>query len=68
MEVFVHTNPTGCETFDLKDVRELEEQLGSFAACPNLGLKTEVFVEITGSWEEIRKLLSEPCFERIWSQ
>lgn len=66
MEVFVNREPIGCETFDLEDIKELEEQLTSFAPIDTIGLKSEVKVEITGTWEEIRKLLSQPCFDGIW--
>lgn len=66
MEVFVHRNPTGCETFDLEDIRELEEQLGSFSALGPLDDKAEVKVEITGNWGEIRVLLSQTIFKDIW--
>lgn len=66
MEVFVNRNPTGCETFDLEDINELAEQLGSFSAVEPLEDKSEVKLEITGNWGEIRQLLSEPCFKDIW--
>ena len=66
MEIFVHRNPTGCETFDLEDPKELEEQLKSFDALGPLDDKSEIHVEITGSWGEIKELLSQPCFKDIW--
>lgn len=66
MDVFVNRNPTGCETFDLEDLKELEEQLGSFSALGPLDDKSEVKVEITGTWAEIKELLSQPYFKDIW--
>ena len=66
MDVFVHRNPTGCETFDLEDIKELEEQLKSFDVLEALNDKSEVHVEITGTWEEIRELLSQRFFEKVW--
>jgi len=66
MNVFINRNPTGCETFDLEDIKELEEQLGSFAGLTPLDDKSEIHVEITGTWGEIRELLSQPCFKDIW--
>lgn len=66
MDVFVHRNPTGCETFDLEDINELEEQLKSFSPLKPLNDDSEVKVEITGTWAEIKELLSQPCFKGIW--
>ncbi len=66
MEVFIYRSPTGCETFDLEDIKELEEQLGSFSAVGPLQDTSEVKVEITGTWGEIRELLSDSCFKDIW--
>jgi len=66
MDVFINRNPTGCETFDLEDLNELEEQLKSFDALKPLDDKAEIHVEITGTWGEIRELLSQPCFKDIW--
>ena len=66
MEVFINRNPTGCETFDLEDLKELEEQLGSFSALGPLEDKSEVKVEISGTWGEIKELLSQPYFKDIW--
>ena len=66
MEIFINRNPTGCETFDLEDIKELEEQLKSFDALAPLDDKSEVHVEITGTWGEIRELLSQPYFKDIW--
>lgn len=66
MKVFINRNPSGCETFDLEDIKELEEQLKSFDALEPLDDKSEVHVEITGTWGEIRELLSQPCFSDIW--
>lgn len=66
MDVFINRNLTGCETFDLEDLNELEEQLKSFDALKPLDDKSEIHVEITGTWGEIRELLSQPCFKDIW--
>jgi hypothetical protein len=66
MNVFVNRDPTGCETFDLEDMNELEAQLGSFSAVEPLNDKSQVKVEITGTWQEIKELLSQPCFKNIW--
>jgi len=66
MDVFINRNPTGCETFDLEDIKELEEQLSSFAGLTPLDDKSEIHVEIIGTWAEIRELLSQPCFKDIW--
>ena len=66
MEVFINRSPTGCETFDLEDINELEEQLKSCDTFAPLDDKSEVHVEITGTWGEIRELLSQPCFKDIW--
>ena len=66
MDIFVHRNPTGCETFDLEDIAELEEQLKGMDTFKPLDDKSEIHVEITGTWGEIRELLSQPCFKDIW--
>lgn len=66
MDVFVNRNPSGCETFDLEDLNELEEQLKSFSAHGPLDDRSEVHVEIRGNWAEIKELLSQPCFKDIW--
>jgi len=68
MDVFINRNPTGCETFDLEDIKELEEQLGLFTGLTPLDDKSEIHVEITGPWREIRELLSQPCFKDIWGR
>ena len=66
MEVFVHRSPTGLVTSDVEHVAELGEHLeGIFAAKP-LDDEAEVNLEITGTWAEIRALLSEPCFRDNW--
>ncbi len=65
MEIFVHRDPAGFETFDLEDINELEELLGGHEVTP-LEDNTEVHVEITGKWSEIRGLLSNPVFKTIW--
>lgn len=66
MDIFVHRNPTGCETFDLEGVAELEEQLKGMDTFSPLDDKAEVHLEITGTWGEIRELLSLPYFKDIW--
>ena len=66
MDVFVHRNPTGCETFDLGDIAELEEQLREMDTFRPLDDKAEIHVEITGTWGEIRELLTQPCFKDVW--
>jgi len=63
MEIFVHRNPIGCETFDLEDIAELEEQLRGMDTFRSLDDEAEIHVEITGTWGEIRELLSQPCFK-----
>lgn len=68
MDVWVNREPTGCETFELEDIQELGEQLGSFSALKLLDDKSEVKVEITGTWGEIRELLSQPFFKDIWKK
>lgn len=66
MDIFVHRNPTGCEIFDLEDVAELEEQLKGIDTFKPLDDKSEIHVEITGTWGEIRELLSLPYFKDKW--
>lgn len=66
MDIFVHRSPTGCQTFDLEGVEELEEQLKSCDTFEPLDDKSEVHVDITGTWAEIRQLLSQPYFKDRW--
>lgn len=66
MNVFVHRDPTGFETFDMEGIEELEEQLKGIDTFKPLGDEQEVHVEITGEWGEIRELLSQPFFGKIW--
>jgi len=66
MDIFVHRNPTGCETLDLEDIVELEEQLRGMDTFSPLDDKAEVHVEITGTWSEIRELLSQSYFKDVW--
>jgi hypothetical protein len=66
MNVWVNREPTGCETFDLEDINELEEQLGSFNALDPLTELSDIKVEISGTWKEIKELLSQPFFKDIW--
>lgn len=66
LDVFVHRDPTGFETFDMEGIEELEEQLKGIDTFKPLDDKQEVHVEITGPWEEIRELLSQPFFKKIW--
>jgi len=63
MEVFVHRQPTGYNTSELKDIQELGEFLTNFGP---LGDDDEVIVEITAPWRLIRELLSGPMFSDIW--
>lgn len=49
MDVFINRNPTGCETFDLEDIAELEEQLKGIDSFKPLNDKSEIHVEITGT-------------------
>ena len=57
---------TGFETFVMEDIEELEEQLKGLEAFKPLNDKSEVCAEITGPWEEIRELLSQPFLKKIW--
>lgn len=66
LDVFVHRAPAGFETFDMEGIEELEEQLKGIDTFKPLDDKQEVHVEITGPWEEIRELLSQPFFKKIW--
>lgn len=66
MDIFINRNPIGCETFDLEGINELEEQLSSFSGLKPLDDKSEIHVDIDGTWGEIKKLLSQPCFKGIW--
>lgn len=66
MDVWINREPTGCQTFDLEDVNELEEQLGSFPVLEPLTDESQVKLEITGTWKEIKNLLSQTCFDSIW--
>ena len=66
MEVFVHRSPKGFETFDLEGIEELEEQLRGLDSFDKLDDQEEIHVDITGRWGEIRELLSQPFFKRIW--
>ncbi len=54
------------ETFDLEDIKELDEHLKRLSSHERLNKKSEVHVEITGTWGEIRDLLSQPYFKNIW--
>ena len=66
MEVFIHRSPTGFETFDMEGIVELEEQLKGMETFKPLDDEREIHVEITGPWGEIRELLSQPFFNKIW--
>lgn len=66
MDVFVHRNPVGCETFDLEGIEELEEQLKAIDTFKPLDDEEQILVEISGPWGEIRDLLSQPFFNKIW--
>ena len=63
MDVFVYREPKGFETRDLEDIDELGEQLTNYGPLTD---DTEVKVEITASWREIKGLLSLPGMEAIW--
>ena len=66
MEVFVHRDPTGYQTFDMEGIDELEEHLKSVETFEPLDDNEEVHLDITGRWSEIRELLSQDCFKEIW--
>ena len=66
MEIFVHRDPVGYMTSELEDIRELEEHLGYSPSLNQLNDNSEVSVEITGTWSEIKNLLSQPCFKGAW--
>lgn len=66
MEVFVNRDPTGYVTFELEDIEELEEQLAAFSKPQPLELSSQVRVEITGTWSEIKVLLGQPFFNDFW--
>lgn len=66
MEIFISRSPTGTITSQLEDLNELEEVLSSLNTFGPLEDKSEVKVEITGTWAEIKDLLSNPCFGDTW--
>jgi hypothetical protein len=66
MNVWVRRDPVGFETFDMEGIEELEEQLKGLVAFKPLDDKSEVCAEITGTWGEIRELLSQPFLKNIW--
>lgn len=66
LDMFVHRAPTGFETFDMEGIEELEEQLKGIDTFKPLDDGQEIHVEITGPWGEIRELLSQPFFNKIW--
>lgn len=63
MDVFVYREPKGFETRDLEGIEELGEQLTNYGPLTD---DTEVKVEITAPWREIKRLLSLPGMEAIW--
>ena len=63
MDVFVYREPKGFETRDLEDIGELAGQLGQYGL---LTPDSEVKVEITAPWREIKGLLELPQMEAIW--
>ena len=63
MDVFVYREPKGFETRDLEGIDELGEQLTNYGPLTD---DTEVKVEITASWREIKGLLELPEMEAIW--
>jgi len=66
LNVWVNRDPTGFETFDMEGIEELEEQLKGIDTFKPLDDKQEVYVGITGPWGEVRELLSQPFFNKIW--
>lgn len=65
MDVFVYREPKGFETRDLEGIEELGEQLGIYGL---LTPDTEVKVEITAPWREIKGLLELPQMKAIWQE
>jgi len=63
MDIFVYREPKGFETRDLEYIEELAEQLGQYGL---LTPDSEVKVEITAPWREIKELLELPHMEAIW--
>lgn len=66
MIVWVHRDPSGFETNDLAGIEELEEHLKGIETFEPLEDDQNVHVEITGTWGEIKELLSQPLFKGIW--
>lgn len=66
INVWVNRNPSGFETSDLVGIDELGELLKDIETFGPLEEDSDVHVEITGSWSEIKELLSQPFFKRIW--
>lgn len=66
MEVWVTRSLSGFETFDMEGIEELEVMLKGLAVSKPLTDQEEVTVEITGSWAEIKELLSQPVFNKVW--
>ncbi|KKL80977.1 hypothetical protein LCGC14_1999360 [marine sediment metagenome] len=67
MEVFIRRGSTsGFLTNQMEGVEEMEEQLRGIETFRPLQETEEVTVEITGSWGEIKRLLSEPTFKDVW--
>lgn len=66
MEVFVYKSTSGYVTSDMEDLAELNEHLQGMGPFGPFDDNSEVHVEITGTWGEIRELLSQPCFKDIW--
>ena len=66
MEIYVHRDPSGYLTSDMEHVAQLQEYLEGLATAKPLDDKAEVHLEITGTWGEIRELLSQPCFRDNW--
>ena len=57
MEIFVHRQPKGFLVGDLKSIEELGELLSHYGPLVD---DTEVTVEITASWAEVKSLLRKP--------
>lgn len=67
MEVFIHRAPTGYLMNTMGDVKELEEFLDTGLAFDSFDDDSLVRAEISGTWREVRELLSHPCFNGEWS-
>lgn len=55
MDLFVYREPKGFETKDMEGIDELAEHLTEYGPITD---DTEVKLEITASWRQIKELLS----------